>query len=212
MTDKRRGKQGRGKASLVGRLVGKRRPGVVLLVALSALAAIGVPMNALFFQDGRHPAPLFAAHAPAPAEKSAANTAIAPTPPARPNSGAQAKAATRTEADRVWTEPSKSVAAKTDGKTDGKSETPRASDKPRDLIGRLLDGGAPKAESADKNVLYAQRALAKLGYALRADGVLGGTTRQAIEKFERDSGLPVKGELTAKLIRQLGARAGLARQ
>jgi peptidoglycan hydrolase-like protein with peptidoglycan-binding domain len=52
--------------------------------------------------------------------------------------------------------------------------------------------------------------LAKLGYALHQDGVYGGTTRQAIEKFERSNGLPVKGELSPKILRLLGARAGVA--
>ena len=68
----------------------------------------------------------------------------------------------------------------------------------------------PKSDPKNKSVIFAQRALAKLGYSLRQDGVHGGTTRQAIEKFERSNGLPVKGELSPKILRLLGARSGVA--
>ena len=69
---------------------------------------------------------------------------------------------------------------------------------------------AKNNDPKNKSVIFAQRALAKLGYALHQDGVYGGTTRQAIEKFERSNGLPVKGELSPKILRLLGARAGVA--
>lgn len=199
----------------------------MLFLGLVALASIGVPLNALYLQDGRHPAPLFHLAGSEPPPSKAAATA--PLPPQRPAAVAQPK----------------SASAKGDIM---KAETTHANEKPRDLIGALLDGVMPKstataarsasgksdvaktegaktegakAEGAkteagksdlpDKNVIFAQRALAKLGYALRQDGVYGGTTRQAIEKFERDSGLPVKGELTPRLMRQLSARSGVAR-
>jgi peptidoglycan hydrolase-like protein with peptidoglycan-binding domain len=58
-------------------------------------------------------------------------------------------------------------------------------------------------------VLFAQRALLKLGYVVRADGMLSSATRQALEKFERDIGLPAKGQITPKLLRQLAARSSL---
>lgn len=177
-------RRGRGKAkkSALTRLFGGRRRGVFFL-SLVALAAIGIPLNALYLQDGRHPAPLFRLDAPeasvAPRVRQAEQPA--PLPPARPAAAAPAPVA-------------KPVAVKSEQSAD------------------LVDGGAPKAaaksEEADKTVLAAQRALVKLGYVLRADGVFGGATRQALEKFERDSGLPVKGELTPKILRQLHARSG----
>jgi len=204
----------------------------MLFLGLVALASIGVPLNALYLQDGRHPAPLFHLAGSEPAPSKAAATP--PLPPQRPAAVAQAKSAP-TKGDIT------------------KAETTHANEKPRDLIGALLDGALPKSpataarsasgksaiaktegaktegaktegvktegvkteagksDGPNKNVIFAQRALAKLGYALRQDGVLGGTTRQAIEKFERDSGLPVKGELTPRLMRQLSARSGVAR-
>lgn len=79
--------------------------------------------------------------------------------------------------------------------------------KPRDGIGAWLRGSGAAAGEPNKAVLEAQRALVKLGYALRADGVLGGTTREAIEKFERRNAMPVTGELSAKIRRELAAQA-----
>lgn len=194
----------RGKAlsTLLGRLLGmRRRPGALLLVAIVAGAAVGVPMNALFFQDGHHPAPLFTG---------AQDKTATPLPPARP-------ATARVDADA---KPAKAETHKSDTDAVVKSATPKADlakslapvEKKRDLIGQLLGGGAMPAEpAADKTVIYAQRALAKLGYAVQPDGVIGGATRQAIEKFERANGMPVKGDLSQKILRQLAARSGLPR-
>jgi len=42
------------------------------------------------------------------------------------------------------------------------------------------------------------------------DGLWGPQTRQAIEQFERDRGLPVAGELTEKMRSLLAAAAGNA--
>jgi len=195
---------------------GLKRMSVLLLLGIGGLAAIGVPMNALFFQDGRHPAPLFTTHLPDAVEKN--DAAATPTPPARPTAIASARvepevAKPETPRPPAKVERTRSDAARTEKAEAARTEAGRnAPEKKRDLIGQLL-GGAPVVESPDKtNVLYAQRALLKLGYVVRADGVFGGTTRQAIEKFERDSGLPVKGDLSPKVMRQLAVRSGLARQ
>ena len=59
-------------------------------------------------------------------------------------------------------------------------------------------------------MIQAQKALSKLGYGpLKADGLMGATTRAAIEKFERDRKLPVKGEAAGRTLRELAARAAL---
>ncbi len=75
---------------------------------------------------------------------------------------------------------------------------PAASSKPRP---------APEPSRA---VAAAQRALVKLGFVLEADGVAGATTRKAIERYERDRGLPARGVLTPDLARRLGSESGIA--
>ncbi len=208
----RRAAKGKGRRSIFARVFGARRLSATLILGIAGLAAIGVPMNALFFQDGRHPAPLFATQISLPSKGET------PTPPTRPAAIEAARVESDSAAIETFRAAAKNPAAgKMDkveaGKIDaGKTEAPRAAEKKRDPIGQLLAGGAPQAEKPDNNVLYAQRALLKLGYVVRPDGVLGAGTRQALEKFERDSGLPAKGDVTPKLLRQLGTRSGLARQ
>lgn len=61
-------------------------------------------------------------------------------------------------------------------------------------------------------VLAGQRALARLGYSVKVDGMMGSGTRQAIERFEQDRRLPVTGELNARTMRELSAASGIAVQ
>jgi peptidoglycan hydrolase-like protein with peptidoglycan-binding domain len=122
--------------------------------------------------------------------------AVRPEAPARPAQRSAAKSeAAAPKAEIMKTE----------------APAPAKADKKRDPIGQLLGvGETAPAETPDKNVLAAQRALQKLGYVVKPDGLLGGGTRQAIEKFERDNHLPPKGEVNARLMKALAARAGVA--
>lgn len=153
----------------------------------AALVAAGfVAVNALGNQDGRHPAPIL----PQPAQQVANATPPAAKPPAP------------LPAEPVKPEPRHVEAAP-----------------PRDAIGDMIRNPGdttasvtPHADKTDKSVMQAQRALAKLGYGpLKPDGQMGGATRAAIEKFERDRKLPVTGEAAGRTLRELAARAAAAK-
>ncbi|PPD44623.1 MAG: peptidoglycan-binding protein [Methylocystis sp.] len=223
------------KKSVLARVFGAQRMGFLLLLAIGGLAFVGVPMNALFFQDGRHPAPLFTTHTPA-----AVKDDVAANAPATAERPAKMEAASA-EPDTVKSAPVKPESAgapspKAIAKKDSAAlkdllkpepAPARLQDKPqkkkpetanRDAIGALLGGGAaartaaahaaaPPAAGPDKNILAAQRNLLRLGYVVKPDGAMSAGTRQAIEKFERDNGLPPKGELSAKVLKALSARA-----
>jgi len=82
--------------------------------------------------------------------------------------------------------------------------------KNRDLAASLLtpdqlaalDGGDEPADKA--GITAAQAALARLGYDPGpADGLTGKRTRAAVEQYQRDSGLPVTGEITRGLAARL---------
>jgi peptidoglycan hydrolase-like protein with peptidoglycan-binding domain len=77
-----------------------------------------------------------------------------------------------------------------------------------DPIARLLAPfTAPSAPSA--RILAVQRALADFGYGqIKPTGVVDSETRDAIEKFEREHGLPVTGQVSDGLVRELGAMTG----
>ena len=94
-------------------------------------------------------------------------------------------------------------------------ETTEAEKSVRDPIAALLRGNGPAGAAVDGDktrIQSAQRALIKLGYPVKADGVMGGTTRQAIERFERDRNLPITGELGAKTQRELASQSRVAIQ
>ncbi|MDQ0505219.1 peptidoglycan-binding domain-containing protein [Xanthobacter agilis] len=60
-------------------------------------------------------------------------------------------------------------------------------------------------------VAAVQRALAKIGYGpLKASGVLTLETREAIRRFERDRRLPVDGNVSDGLVRELSVISGIA--
>jgi peptidoglycan hydrolase-like protein with peptidoglycan-binding domain len=60
-----------------------------------------------------------------------------------------------------------------------------------------------------KQVLAIQRALADFGYGqIKPTGVYDAQTQGAIEKFERDRRLPVTGQISDRLVRELAAMTG----
>jgi peptidoglycan hydrolase-like protein with peptidoglycan-binding domain len=58
-------------------------------------------------------------------------------------------------------------------------------------------------------VAAVQRALTEYGYGqLRATGTIGADTQAAIQKFERERKLPVTGQVSERLVRELAATIG----
>jgi peptidoglycan hydrolase-like protein with peptidoglycan-binding domain len=74
-----------------------------------------------------------------------------------------------------------------------------------------ITGSIPPAVESQRSsrVLTVQRILARLGYGpVRLNGTHDTTTRASIERFERDRNLPLSGEITDRLIRELAAVSG----
>ena len=187
--------------------------GLILLAASTAIT-----VNALGLQRGPHPAPLFSPMRVAP-------PAQAPIPPARPVQS-QAQPQVQPQPAPV---PAAATAAPRPAKTSASpiAELVRTSEAPvrpaasaeakpsRDAIGDLIRTGEPGMRPPANvgepgRVAAAQRALIKLNYGpLKADGVMGAGTRQALERFEKDRRLPVTGELAARTVRDLAAQSGI---
>lgn len=192
--------------------------GIVLAVA----ATVTIFVNALFLQHGPHPAPIFASRhlLPPPAQEPALQARM------QVISDIQRALAQRGfydgAIDGVW-------GARTDTATrdflaaanlklnldagdqllraivtsNVKAASGRASAAParNDPIAELL---APSSR-----VLAVQRALADYGYGqIKPTGVAGPDTKAAIEKFERDHRLPVTGQVSDGLVRELSAMTG----
>ena len=66
-----------------------------------------------------------------------------------------------------------------------------------------------KLIAPSKRIVAIQRALADFGYGqIKTTGVYDPETRSAIEKFERDHRLPVTGQISDRLVRELAAMTG----
>ncbi|HTR14309.1 MAG TPA: peptidoglycan-binding domain-containing protein [Roseiarcus sp.] len=170
-----------------------RVPKRVYIVAGVSAVIVGIAVNALTLQRGRHPAPLFA-----PAHEPTRPAPAAVPPPAHPHAAAAVPASP----------PPAPVSATPEKVAPLASVSPRESAAPAshaDPIAELLRGEAPSEEP--HLVLAAQNALIKLGYSLKADGHAGAATQQALREFERSHKIPPSTEITPRLVKQLNAAA-----
>lgn len=77
------------------------------------------------------------------------------------------------------------------------------------LSSEITGSVRPPAEMMSPRVLAVQKALANIGYGpIRIDGRGGAATKEAIERFERDRRLPISGEVSDRVVRELNAVAG----
>jgi hypothetical protein len=186
-------KKSGGALALAGAAV-LRKPGRMLAVVVFAGALCGIVANALFFQTARHPAPIF--HGPVVARPAHPATppmpAAIPMPPQRPLE--------------------KAIAPQLQNGTSAAPASVLPRESTKDQIGALLSGGPAQSAGTDATprVAAAQKALMKLGYVVKSDGLMGAGTRKAIEMFEQSRKLPVTGELSPRVMRELSALSGVS--
>ena len=182
-----------------------RSPKDAIAGLLAAAAISAIVANALFLQAGRHPSPMFGATAAVPAH---------PLPRPRP-----AEAATRsielTPADVKAAEP------KAEPKPDATSNlvtktsappppaaAPAAAASSTAVVRPPVPVPTPPT-AAGRRIAAVQRALTDYGYGqLKPTGLIGADTQAAITKFERDRKLPVTGQMSDRLVRELSAMTG----
>jgi hypothetical protein len=164
-----------------------RRPFDTLGILLALAATTAISVNALYMQRGRHPSPMFA---PAvPFVSTPASSMPNPMPKPRPAEAA-AKAA----------EPAKATAL-TPAMTSPKPIAGTNSVVRNDPVGDLI--------TSSRRIGAVQKVLADFGYSqLRITGVMNADTKAAIQKFERERKMPVTGDVSDRLVRELGVLAG----
>jgi hypothetical protein len=160
------------------------------LAATAALAAVvAIVTNAMFLQPGRHPSPLF--NTASVSQPVSADPVSTPLPRMRP-AEAEARAVDRP----VETAPLKPAASPS-----AAPRPPVAVPAKSDAVGDLI--------VSTRRIAAVQRALTEYGYGqLKPTGVIGTDTQAAIQKFERDRKLPVTGQLSDRLIRDLTVLTG----
>lgn len=199
------------------------------IVGVAAIAIIAV--NSLFLQAGPHPMPMFAARPLPIAETTGAVALPRPkpadvaTPAARPRSEAvlamQRELALRGYFDGAI---DGSYGAKTDAairafeQSNGLTPTGEPSDGLLRMVMRTPVKVPTQASRRDpiadllapsKQLMAVQRALTEYGYGqLSANGLFDPGTRAAIERFERDRKMPVTGQVSDRLTRELSVLAG----
>lgn len=198
-------------AFLIRPFLDSPKDALAILVAAAMVAAI--IGNALFMQAGRHPSPMFGRAVPVtfPAQTPAASAPVNPMPRSRPLE-ADAKPA---EVRAVETKPQAQPEPRANdpmgqlvAKTTAMSPTPAVAPAMRPPA---PIPAAAKADStaAQRRVAAVQRALTDFGYAqLRPTGVAGTDTQAAISKFEKERKLPVTGQVSDRLVRELSAVTG----
>lgn len=167
---------------------------------LALAAVIAIIANALLMQAGRHPAPMFGtvtvmpavaavpvSHVPRPRPVEA----DVPLPEARP-------------ADARGADPLTNLVKTTSTVQPATANIPRP---PMTVpVSTRAEG---TAFPGSHRVAAVQRALTEYGYGqLKPTGILGPDTLAAIQRFERARRLPVNGQISDRLVRELAAMIG----
>jgi hypothetical protein len=175
-------------------------PKDVIASALALAAVVAIIANALLMQAGRHPAPIFGAVTTLPAVASATAGALprprpveadVPLPEIRP-------------ADPRTADPLASLVKTTSTVPATTANIPRP---PMTVpVSNRVDS---VPISGSHRVAAVQHALTQYGYGqLKPTGVLGSDTQAAIQKFEKARKLPVTGQVSDRLVRELDSVIG----
>jgi peptidoglycan hydrolase-like protein with peptidoglycan-binding domain len=200
---------------------------VGMTIAVAAVATIFI--NALFLQKGPHPAPIFAPKVVARVDAPVAPHVVSTQPAAAPQSRTQLITDIQRELNRrgfydglldgVWGAKT-DAAAREFAQAAGLTVNVEASD---NLLRAIVASRVKAKTAADPKrpdpiaaliapsgrILAVQAALADFGYGqLKPTGVFDADTRDAIEKFERDRRLPVTGDVSDAVVRELAAMTG----
>jgi hypothetical protein len=202
--------------------------GAIAFAAVSAI--IG---NAIFMQAGRHPSPMFGGSVAVPTTA----LAPSPLPRPRPIE-ADAKLPETRSAEARFPEAKSLEAKSLEAKSlevrselrpvEAKPPESRAADPLANLVKATgTPSVAPNAAAANvmrppapipstrndpitsHRVASVQRALTEYGFGqLKPTGTVGSDTQAAIQKFERDRKLPVTGQMSDRLVRELTTMTG----
>jgi hypothetical protein len=174
--------------------------GGLAFAAVSAIIA-----NALLLQAGPHPSPMFGSVVALPAVA----TPVGPLPRPRP-----VEAAKLVDAPVPEMKPAEPKANDPLGNLVKATSAPAAAPTPSSIL-RPPAPIPSHAEamatpvSGSRRVAAVQRTLTEYGYGqLKPTGTVGSDTQAAIQKFERERKIPVTGQMSDRLVRELTAMVG----
>jgi hypothetical protein len=202
--------------------------GALAFAAVSAIIA-----NALFLQAGRHPSPMFGSVvAMPPAGLVAASPLPRPRPVEADASVSEPRPAEPRPAEPKSAEPRSAEPRSAEPRlAEPKPAEPKLADPLANLV-KATTSAPPVAPSniarppapipvsprndaianlasGSRRVAAVQRALTEYGYGqLKPTGTVGSDTQAAIQKFERERRIPVTGQMSDRLLRELTAMIG----
>jgi hypothetical protein len=192
--------------------------GALAFAAVSAIVA-----NALFLQAGRHPSPMFGNVVTLPAALAPASPLPRPRPveaAGRPADVAPAEPRTEPRIEVRTAEPKAADPKAADPKSDPMTNLVKATIAVQPAPSGIMRPPAPipvasRSETipnqtpAARRVAAVQRTLTEYGYGqLKPTGVAGSDTQAAIQKFERERRIPVTGQVSDRLVKELTAVTG----
>lgn len=149
---------------------------------LAFAAAAAIIANAMFMQAGHHPSPIFGS----------AGSAVAISPVQQGNPLPRPRPVEADEAGRAESRASAADAPANPVKQAGPHSDPVA-----DII------------NANRRIAAVQRALTEYGYGqMKPTGTVGTETQAAIRKFEQTRRMPVTGQMSDRLVRELAVLTG----
>jgi len=186
-----------------------------MLAGALAVAAIGaILINGLFLQAGRHPSPMFGSVVTMPQPSAAV---VLPRP--RP-----VELAARSAEPSLFEPKPIEIRSAEPKSSEPKAPDPKTGDPMTSLVAKSTAAPViatpanvmrppapiPMAQNAGaRRVAAVQRALTEYGYGqLKPTGAIGADTQAAITKFERDRKIPVTGQMSDRLVRELTAMIG----
>ena len=176
--------------------------GVLAFAAVSAIIA-----NALFLQAGRHPSPMFGSVA---ALSATGSVSASPLPRPRPvdamTRSAEPSPADPKPAEPKAADPLANLVKSTNAPAVAPSNTARP---PASIPASSHNEMAASPAATPRRVAAVQRALTEYGYGqLKPTGTVGSDTQAAIQKFERERKIPVTGQVSDRLVRELATVTG----
>jgi hypothetical protein len=201
-----------------------------MFAAALAVAAVGAILtNALFLQAGRHPSPMFGSSVvtlsppavvlprPRPAELAVRPEPALFEPKPIEFKNAEPKTSDPKGADPKASDPLTSLVVKSTGAAPAASSVANPPAKPTSLaVAAPSNVMRPPASipvspqsAGARRVAAVQRALTEYGYGqLKPTGAVGADTQAAISRFEHARKLPVTGQMSDRLVRELTAMIG----
>jgi len=164
-----------------------RNPRDTIAIGAAVAAVLAILINALFLQAGRHPSPMFTSSVTPPQISAPLKVVAVATEPTAPLTSANPMPKSR---------PSDAAAPTDMPKSD-------------DAMGNLVRATSIPAASGSMRVAAVQRALAEYGYGqIKPTGTIGADTQAAIQRFEREHKMTITGQMSDRLVRELGIATG----